>query len=261
MAEAYPVGVGAQHGGQLSLELDRHVAQADGAVSGVQQGAGDDADGVGEVDDPGAGLGPAPYLLGYVEYHRHGAQGLGEAAGTGGLLAEQAEVVRQGLVDQSGRLAAHAQLDEDGGGAVHRLGQVFGGQPAGVAVSGEDAAGQAADDVQALGVDVVQDEFVDRQHVGAPGEAFDQFGCVGAATADNGDFHSCSQVRCGGSALDAGQRDALDEDLLREEEQHQDGQQEQQRGRHLQLVGVLVSVLGELAEGDGEVCPVSLLPV
>ena len=46
--------------GQAPLEPDRDVAQADRAVAGVEEGLGDDADRVGEVDDPRAGRGPPP---------------------------------------------------------------------------------------------------------------------------------------------------------------------------------------------------------
>ena len=45
------------------------------------------------------------------------------------------------------------------------------------------------------------------------------------------------------------------------EEQQQDGQQEHQRCRHLQLVRALVRALGELGEADREGLPVVLLPV
>jgi hypothetical protein len=44
----------AEQRGELPLEADRHVAQADGPVPGVEQRPGDDPDRVGEVDDPGA---------------------------------------------------------------------------------------------------------------------------------------------------------------------------------------------------------------
>ncbi len=53
VVELDPVGRHAEQRGEQPLVTDRHVAQADGAVAGVQQGAGDDADGVREVDDPG----------------------------------------------------------------------------------------------------------------------------------------------------------------------------------------------------------------
>ena len=56
--------------------------------------------------------------LGDVEHHRYRAQSLGEAARPGRLLADAAELERQRLVDEPGRLAADAQLDDDEARAV-----------------------------------------------------------------------------------------------------------------------------------------------
>ena len=120
-----PGRVDAEQPGELPLEADGHVAQADRAVPGVQQGPGDDADRVGEVDDPGAGLGPAPGPLGDVQHDRHGAQRLGQAAGAGGLLADAAALQRPGLVPLPGRLAADPQLEQHRAGAVQALVQVW----------------------------------------------------------------------------------------------------------------------------------------
>ena len=53
VAEPHPVGLDAEPGGEPSLEADGHVAQTHRAVPVVEQGAGDDSDRVGEVDDPG----------------------------------------------------------------------------------------------------------------------------------------------------------------------------------------------------------------
>ena len=89
-----------------------------------------------------------------LEHHRHGAQRLGEAAGAGRLLADRAELVGQRLVDQARLLAADAQLDQHEVGAVERL------VASPVVVScpssrrGGASAGQAADDLEPLGVDV-----------------------------------------------------------------------------------------------------------
>ena len=57
--EPHLVGADAEPRGEPALEADGDVAQAERAVAFVEQGAGDDADRVGEVDDPGAGLRPA----------------------------------------------------------------------------------------------------------------------------------------------------------------------------------------------------------
>ncbi|GAA3234171.1 hypothetical protein GCM10020256_50940 [Streptomyces thermocoprophilus] len=84
-------GVDVEEPGELALEADGHVAQADRAVALLEQGAGDDADGVGEVDDPGAGVAAAD-PVGDVQDDGHGAQRFGEAACAGGLLADAAAV-------------------------------------------------------------------------------------------------------------------------------------------------------------------------
>src|SRR5439155_15230560 len=77
-------GFDAEQAGEAALKTDGHVAQAHGAVAGVEQGPGDDAGRVGEVDDPGAGGGPLGGALGHVEDDGDGPQGLGQAAGAGG---------------------------------------------------------------------------------------------------------------------------------------------------------------------------------
>ena len=52
-------------------------------------------------------------VLGQVEDDRHGPERLGEAARSGGLLADAAEPVGQRLVGEPGRLPADPELDED----------------------------------------------------------------------------------------------------------------------------------------------------
>jgi hypothetical protein len=98
----------AEQPGEPALEADRHVAQADGPVSGVEQGPGDDADRVGEVDDPGVRRGQCPDAFGDVEDDRHGPQRLGQPARPGGLLADAAALQREGLVGDARRLPADA---------------------------------------------------------------------------------------------------------------------------------------------------------
>ena len=85
------------------------------------QRLGHDPDRVGEVDDPGAGRGAPAGQLGQLEHERDGPQRLGEAAGTGRLLADDAEARRHRLVGQPGGLAADAELDE------HEIGAIDGG--------------------------------------------------------------------------------------------------------------------------------------
>ncbi len=118
VVEADPVGLDAQPGCDPALEPDRDVAQAEGAVAGVEQGPSHDADRVGEVDDPRLRFGPLGDHVGDLQHDRHCAQRLGEAARAGGLLPEQPELAGQRLVHQPGLLAADAQLDEHGGRSV-----------------------------------------------------------------------------------------------------------------------------------------------
>ena len=148
-------------------------------------------DGVGEVDDPGAGRAEAPHVVGDVEHDGDGPQRLGEAARPRRLLADAAEPQRDRLVAQARRLAADAELEEHERGAVEglRRGRRWrrAGRPKPRVV--EDPPGEPADDRQALGVGVEQDQLVDRQPVAAQAEALDELGRVGAAAADDGDLH------------------------------------------------------------------------
>ena len=157
----------------------------------VEQRLGDDPDRVREVDDPRALRGPLGGPLGEVEHDRHGPERLGEPAGAGRLLADRAEPGRQRLVDEPRRLAADAQLDQ------HEVGAVDGG----IGVAGahepprplepvEHPRRQPADDLEALRIDVEEDELVDREAVGAPRDALDQLRRVGAAPAHDRELHA-----------------------------------------------------------------------
>lgn len=176
MVEVDVGGRDAEQRGELPLEADRHVAQPDRLVPGLQQGAGDDPDRVGEVDDPGVRVGAAD-PFGDVEDHRDRAQRLGEAARPGRLLADAAALQGPGLVLLTSRLAADAQLQQHGVGAVHARVQVGrGDDTAVVALLGEDAPGETADQLQAVLGRVDEDEFLDGQGVAQAGEAVDEFG-------------------------------------------------------------------------------------
>ena len=159
----------------------------------VEQRLGDDPDRVREVDDPGALRGAlAPDALGEIQHDRHGPQRLGEPARARRLLADRAELRRQRLVDEPRRLAADAELDEHEVGAVDRgvgvagAGSARPGQPSRSSIR----AGQPADDLQALGVDVEEDQLVDRQAIRAPRDALDQLRRVGAAAPDDRELHA-----------------------------------------------------------------------
>ena len=186
MLELDPLGLDAEPRGEPALEADRDVAQPDRPVAVVEQRLGDDPDRVREVDDPGARRRAPVDLLGDVEDDRHGPERLREAAGAGRLLADRAEPRRQRLVDEAGRLAADAELDEDEVGAVERAVAVAVWiEPAGPAEPGQHPPGEAADDLEPLGVDVEQDELVDPDAVVAAREALDELRRVRAAAADD----------------------------------------------------------------------------
>ncbi len=146
------LGRDAEVRGDLALEADRHVAQTDRTMPGVEQRASDDPDRVGEVDDPGVGVGQRPSPLGDVEHDRNGPQRLGQTARAGRLLADAAARRGDRLVVQPGGLPADPDLDQHGVGAVQRAIQVVGDlERAGVPLALEDPPGQSADDLAAFG--------------------------------------------------------------------------------------------------------------
>ena len=102
------------------LEPDRDVAQPDRPMAVVEQRLADDPDRVREVDDPVVRRREPAGPLGDVEHDRHRPQRLREAARPGRLLADRAESRRKRLVDEAGRLAADAELDDHEVGAVER---------------------------------------------------------------------------------------------------------------------------------------------
>ncbi len=196
MLELQPVRIGLQPSRQAALERDGDVAEAEGAMAGVDECLRDDSDRVREVHDPGTRRGPTADELGEIKDDRHGAQRLGQAAGARRLLPDGAELERQGLVQEASRLAADAELDEDEVRTVHRGLEVAGQrQGAGPAEAGEHAPGKAPDDGAALIVDVMEDELIDRQPVATVREPLDQLGRVGASAPDDRDLgpHLASQ--------------------------------------------------------------------
>ena len=162
-----PLRLDAERLGEVALQADRHVAQADGPVALVQERLGDDADRIGEVDDPGAGRRATADQLGELQHDRHGPQRLGEAAGAGRLLADGAEPQGERLVEEPRVLSADAELDQDEIGAVdrasrdHRSGS---GAPP-IPSRWQHPPASPPTTSQAFGVDVVEHELVDRQPV------------------------------------------------------------------------------------------------
>ena len=174
--------------GEVPLQPDRHVAQPDRAVPGVEQRPGDDADRVGEVDEPRARRGPPPGELGDLQHERHGAQRLGEPARPGRLLSHAAEVERPRLVPVPRRLPADPELDEHRGRAVDPVFGV-GGPPDGrlVPVRPHDPRGHRPDRGQPRLVGVDQDQLGDLRR--EPPEPVGELGRVGGAAADDRELH------------------------------------------------------------------------
>ena len=156
-------------------------------MAAVEQRAGDDADGVREVDDPGVRRSDRAHALGDLEHDRHGAHRLRKAARTGRLLTDAPARERRRLVAESRVLAADPNLDQDevGGldGGVEVSGHV---EPALESLSREHPSRHAADHVAPGGVDVLEHELVDVE-AGQPG---DELRRVGGSPADDGDLHS-----------------------------------------------------------------------
>jgi hypothetical protein len=130
-------------------------------------------------------------LLGKLEHNGHSSQGLGKAPGSGGLLPDAAKLQRQGFILQARRLASDAKLHDYEAGSIERA----------VAIRREDqltrpfvlrenAARQPSDDCEALGVDVKQDELVDRKALTVRVKTLDELRRVGAAASDDRDLHT-----------------------------------------------------------------------
>ena len=185
----------AEQARRVALEVDRDVAQPDGAVALVEQGAGHDPDRVGEVDDPGAVGRPLAHALGDLEHHRHRPQGLPETARAGGLLTDAPARKWERLVGEPSCLTADPDLDQDEVGAVDRAVEVVGHrQPPVETLAGEHPLGHPAHHLAPLGVDVVEDELPDLDAVALAGEPGDELGGVGGAAADHCDLHPFTPV-------------------------------------------------------------------
>ena len=188
VVERHRLGRDAEQRGEVALEADRHVAQPDRAVPGVEQRPGDHADRVGEVDQPRARRGPPPRQLGDLEHEGNGAQRLGEPARPGGLLPHAAEVERPGLVPVARRLPADPELDEHRGRAVDAV-FLVGGPPDGrlVPVRAHDPGRHRPDHGQPGLVRVDQDQLGDLRR--EPPKPVRELRRVGRTAADNSEFH------------------------------------------------------------------------
>ncbi len=157
LVDEHPLRLDSEHPRDRALEADRHVAQADGAVAGVEQRPRDDPDRIREVDDPCTRFCPRAHALGDLEHDRNRAHRLGEAARAGRLLADAAARERHRFVLQPRRLPADADLQQHERRAVDRRVDVARErEPAAVAGAVEHPLREPADDVEPLGVDVHQ---------------------------------------------------------------------------------------------------------
>ena len=164
VAEAASVGRGADGRGGPPAEADGGVADPDDPVSEhLLHRLGHQARWVGEVDAPRAG-GAVGDATGDVEGDGHGAQGIGDAAGSGRLLAEAARVEGDPLVGDPAGEPADAHRGEDEVAAVERLVEV--GRRADLDVPGPVRRvglllEGAPEDLEPVGVDVVERDLVD----------------------------------------------------------------------------------------------------
>src|SRR5471032_1272956 len=125
----------------------------------VQQRAGHDAYGVGEVDNPRTGSCALACALGDVENNGYGAQRLGQAASAGRLLADAAAFEWPALVAMASRLPADPQLQDHGAGGVDAGIEVGGPRNlGGVVVGGHDALRYATHELETVRVGIDQDE-------------------------------------------------------------------------------------------------------
>ena len=189
--ELHPLGLDPEALGEPPLEADRDVAQPDRPDLAVEQRLGHQAGRVREVDEPAPGRAAPPGELGELEHDRNGPERLREPARPGGLLPDAPEPERDRLVEEPRGLAADAQLHDHERRTVDRLVTIAGqdgsaAEPRPV----EHPAGEAADDLQARGIDVQQRELVDGEPVGTPDEPLDQFGRVGAPGSDDRHLHT-----------------------------------------------------------------------
>ena len=109
MVDMQAIGVDTEVVRDRHPHAERDVAQPDRAMPGVQQRLGDDADRVGEVDDPRA-RGEFGDPLGDLQNDRHGSQCLAQPSDAGRLLPDAPALQRKRLVAVPGPLASDTQL-------------------------------------------------------------------------------------------------------------------------------------------------------
>ena len=190
------VAVAAQDLGHVALDGHRHIADVQDAGVGTQlEGRlGHDGRRVGVVDDPVGGFGPLFAVVDQFHHGIDGAQAVGQAAGAAGFLAHHAVLQGDLLILFTHGVEPHAHLGEDEVRIGHS-GLRVGGQ--GQLQVGVKHLHHMADDnahgFLALGVDVVEDQFLEFEFVLLVQKALDDAGGVGTAAAGDDKlegFHS-----------------------------------------------------------------------
>ncbi len=161
----------------------------------VEERAGHDSDRVREVDDPGVVRGELADAFRDPEDDGDRPHRLGEPAGACRLLPDAAARQRHGLVREPRLLAADADLDEDEVGAFDSAVEVVRDDELSLeTVPLEHARGEAAHDLPAISVDVLQHELAHGKPFALAGEPADELGGVGGAAADDCDLHPFTPV-------------------------------------------------------------------
>src|SRR5262249_833911 len=130
------------------------------------------------------------YIFGNVQNYGDGPQGFCHAAYAGRFLADQAVPPSEIFIPAARWHHANAQLGDNVGRARDTLALVSGKcHFEWLAFGSDHALGEAADDVQALAVNIHQPEFFDWQAVYARQKTVDKLGGIGRTSPDDCDLH------------------------------------------------------------------------
>ncbi len=195
LVDNHALGLDVEQPSDHPLSRDRDVAEADGTVPVVEQRPRHDPDRIREVDDPGAVRRALAHAVGDLEHDGHRAERLAEPARAGRLLPDAAAREWHRLVGEPRLLAPDADLDQHEVGSVDRAIEVVRDleRPV-VALARKHARGEAADDLSAQLVDVVQHELAHVDAVSLPREPRHELGRVRRTAADDRDFHPFTPV-------------------------------------------------------------------
>jgi hypothetical protein len=180
------VRLDAQQARHEALEADGDVAETNRPMTRVEQRTRDDPDGVREVDDPRIRACELAHPLGDSEHDGNSAHRLREAAGARRLLTDAPACERYGLVAEARLLAADPNLYEYKVCAVDGAVEIVGDlEPASVALALEHPPRHRADNLPALGIDVLENEVGDLEAC----KPRHQLGGIGRSSADDCDLH------------------------------------------------------------------------